>query len=148
MTWRRPLLLVLLATLARADSMPPRTLVGMSSCMPLDGPATLYMAPGACLDLVEANATVPVRGPMTFVNLSCRLSGATGSATVAVTARTGACGTPVDTTFSCTIPTSGQACDSAGKFLSLGTERCLTFKIAISGALPAPRHLTCTMERS
>lgn len=142
------LVLTALASVAMAQPIPPRTLVTLSSCGQLDGPSTVYLSPGGCPDPTEANVTARVKGAMTFVNLSCQLSAASGSATVAITARSGTCGSVADTTFACTIATSAQTCETAATFLTLQPGQCLVFKVATSGALPAPRHLICTLERS
>lgn len=125
-----------------------RALLGLSSCAPLDGPATLYLAPSTCVDPTEAAVVLPVQGLVSLTGLACRLSGASGSASVTVTLRSGACGALADTALACTIAPGGQQCSTGSAFVAVTPGQCLTFKVAISAAFPAPRYVTCSVERA
>src|SRR5207253_164276 len=111
-----PLLGLLLAGVAHADSIaiPGRSApVYLSSCGTIDGLVSpLYLgSAGTCIDVAEGNVAAPVQASTTFANLSCALSGTTGTRTVTIIGRRGACGGALtDAVFTCTMGPGTSTC--------------------------------------
>lgn len=124
-------------------------LIGIGACTPISGSTTLYMAPSTCVDTTEAAGTTKVQEAATISSMACFLSADTGSQTLTVTARTGTCGGSMsDSAFVCTMGAGASECDTAGASLVLSAGVCVSFRVSSTGALPAPRTLNCTAERS
>ena len=124
-------------------------LIGISACTDLSGSVTTYIGPGTCGDTREAAATAPVQQNATLESMACWLSGDTGAQTVTITARSGTCGSALsDASFVCTIGAGASSCDTSSASLVLSAGSCFVFRVSSTGALPAPRTLNCTAERS
>lgn len=119
-----------------------------SSCGVVDGTVPVSLGPSACADQAEARAVGRVKNAATMGQLACVLSATTGSRTMTITARSGACGGAlVDSSVVCTIGAGQAECDSGAATLAVAAGHCVSLRVATSGALPGDRVLTCLMER-
>lgn len=127
----------------------PVALIGFGSGMDLTTSQTVYAWPGLT-DAAEARVAAPV-GAATFKNLRCRQSAAAGASNnVAITIRTGACGSEADSTLVCTITggASAMTCSDTTNSATTTAGQCVAAKITTPAALTNNQAISCTMERT
>lgn len=127
-------------------------LIGCGTCTTISGAySTVFMAPGTCVDQVEAKVEQIVMNDAVLGDLRCISSGDPGSGKIiTVTGRTGVCGSLASSgTFICQISggSARPACSATTATMAVGSDDCWDLQVASSAALTTPVAINCTLER-
>lgn len=128
-----------------------RAFTTIATCTLFQGPASFSLPLAGCEDALETNTETPFGQFTSLTNLSCWLSGGTtGAATLTISGRVGPCGSLGNPTapFVCTMGAGAQRCKTSTVSMGVSTDQCVSFRVAMSSALPGLRSLQCSFERT
>lgn len=152
--WRLFLALLTLARVAVAQDLTgPTGYESVSTLTVVTAGKILFLTSSAGVSSSEAEVAMPIATRMTFRNMACTTSAATGTGqNVVVSGRVGSCGGLSDVSaFTCAIPGNNSApgvCTTGTASLAVQSQQCWSLKISTPSGMLAPVFVKCSFERA